>query len=195
MGEDKALFDPGFADLVMPFAANIEACDGVVGALKSLHQKKFKFKLLYPQIHKLIKNNIAFYYGCMLWAYYLTSFPPNTKILNNPFTSLTDEEIENYEITYDIEYLIQYLSKFENDSKYYLGKQKNIPNDWLAIAELYKEFLTLNNGFIKVKLTSDIILPNKFSVNIDTEHLKTLVIEAINEKEIETLLSLFNSDN
>lgn len=191
MQEIETPFDPGFAGLVHPFSDNISACNGIIGSLKSMHQKKFKFKILHPQMHKLIENNVAFYYGCLLWAYYLSNaFKDSHEISGNPFYEMNDKDLEEYGITYDVDYLINYLPKFENDTKYYLGKAVNIPEKWLTILNQYREFILLNNGFQKVKMTSDIKLPENLLPQLSTEEIKNAIYKSIESKTIEDLLNL-----
>lgn len=191
MDKDDAKFDPGFQNLVIPFTDNIEACNGVIGGLSSPHQRKFKFQILFPQIYKLIENNVAFYYGCLLWAYFLVNNFKNNpiEIKDNPFIDKHDE-IDMDEIAYNIDYLIKYIQKFENDTKYYLKKSANIDKKWAEILKLYKEFLMLNKGFKTTKLTSEIAIPNDFQINIEPDSIRKEIETAIDNRNIESLLKL-----
>lgn len=192
MQESDAVFDPGFAELVIPFEANISACNGVIGQLKSLHQKKFKFKILYPQMYKLIENNVAFYYGCLLWGYYLSNFYKNdpVEISGNPFLEISDEDFNNYDMTYDVDYLMNYLQKFENDTKYFLGKPANLPEGWNTILDHYKDFVVVNKSFRNVKMTSDLIINSNFKLELTLTELKAAINTSINTKSIENLLKI-----
>lgn len=192
MSESEAKFDPGFAELVVPFEPNISACNEVIGQIKSFHQKKFKFQMLYPQMLKLIENNVAFYFGCLLWAYYLLNNYKSdpTEITGNTFLDLDNKAFEEYDMAYDVNYLANYLPKFENDTKYFLGKQVEISQKWKMILEQYKEFVALNNGFRNVKMTSDIIIPANFVSQLSLNEIKTEINLAIKAKTIEYLLKL-----
>lgn len=192
MQESEALFDPGFAELAIAFEANMSACNGVIGQLKSPHQKKFKFQILYPQMYKLIENNVAFYYGCLLWGYYLANSHKNnpTKLTDNPFSELSEEDLKEYDMTYDIDYLINYLPKFENDTKYFLGKPANIPLNWKEILEQYREFVVLNNGFITVRLTSDILMPESLKVTMPVDDIKDFLCNTISSGKLEDILNI-----
>lgn len=192
MSENKVLFDPGFAPFVEQFSGNIKICNQIMSSLNSLHQKKFKFKVLYPQILKLIENNVAFYYGCLLWAFCIVKQNINSpvEILNNSFYGLNEEELENFDYSEEIDFIIEYLKTFERDSKYYLNKSADINVFWQEILNTYKEFLLLNKGFINVKNTNDVILPERLA-NIDYyDSLYGQIMDAIEAKHIESLLNI-----
>lgn len=192
MTDNKALFDPGFAPLVEHFSGNIDICNQIMSSVHSMHQKKFKYKSLYPQLMILIENNVSFYYGCLLWAFYIVNQYKDSpaEILNNSFYGINLEELENYDYNEEIDFLINYLKTIERDSKYYLGKSTNIPSFWLEILNIYKEFLALNKGFVNVKTTGDIHLPERL---VDVEFdplLNTAIQKCIEDNRIETLLNI-----
>lgn len=192
MSDNKVLFDPGFAPLVEHFSSNIEICNQILLSLNSLHQKKFKFKILCPQILNLIENNVAFYYGCLLWAFYIVNKnnTSSAEILNNPFSSISEKEIENLNYSQEIDFIISYFATFERDSKYYTGKSANIDKSWIEILNTYKEFLELNKGFVKVQSTDDIVLP-KSLLNMEFDlSLYDQIMDTINNKNIKNLLNI-----
>ena len=186
----KAQFDPGFAPYVEHFSQNIQICTQIFSSMSSVHQKKFKYKVLYPQIISLIKNNVAFYYGCLLWAFVLMNENKENplEIEGNSFLNMTDEDISKYDFLEEINFIIDYLPILDKDSKYYLGKSSNLPLFWKQILLLYKEFLELNNGFVKVSRTSDIKLPDAFLDIKYSETIKQKVEDSIRIGSIETLL-------
>ncbi len=188
----KVKFDPGFAPLVEHFSSNMELCSQILLSIKPLHQKKFKYKVLHQQIIQILKNNVAFYYGCLIWAFSLTQeFKESPmEIEGNAFLNLTDEEIDNYDFFEEIDFITNYLTLLEKDEKYYLGKSTPLPELWIKILNCYKEFVRLNNGFTKVSKTSDIKLPETFS-NIEYKaEYKNLVLNSIESKSIESLLNI-----
>ncbi len=183
-------FDPGFAQFVEHFSCNIETFSQILGATQSLHQKKFKYRTFYPQIMNLIKNNVAFYYGCLIWAFVLVKENENEslEIEGNSFLNLTQEEISNYDFNEEVQFLINYLTIVDKDSKYYLGKQTQIPEFWTQILTLYKEFLALNQGFVAVRKTNDIKLPEIFNnLKYDIEY-KNIVLNSIDNHCIDCIL-------
>lgn len=192
MSENKVLFDPGFAPLVEHFSGNISVCDQIMSSLNSLHQKKFKFKILYPQIMNLIENNVSFYYGCLLWAFCIVNQNKNApaEILNNSFLDMSEADLENYDYNQEIDFLIEYFKTFERDSKYYLGKSLTLPPMWIEIINIYKEFLVLNKGFVNVRTTEDIVLPEKFTGIAFKSSLCNEIQKAIDDKNIQNLLNI-----
>ena len=57
------------------------------------------------------------------------------------------------------------------------------------ILELYTKFLTLNDGFVNTKKTSDIKLPEEFEKLKIEDDIFSLINNAINDKSLETLLT------
>ena len=67
------LFDPGYSKYTLAFSQNIDAAYNVLFSIKSPHQRKFKFQLVYPQLLKLLEHTVSFYLGCLLWATFITN--------------------------------------------------------------------------------------------------------------------------
>ena len=157
----KALFDPGFAPLVYSFRESIEAIDMVMRAVKVPNQRKFKFKLLQKQIVSIVENSIAFYLGCLMWAKYLKEVMSENEILNNPFLgiNLDEKNITQEDFCAEINLLISYFDRYKRDTKFYLGKEFVFNEKWFKIAQCYKEFLVLNDSFVRTKYGFDLILP------------------------------------
>lgn len=190
--EEKVLFDPGFAPFVQNFSYNIESIYEILAQTSSVHQKKFKFKMMQKNISALVKNNTAFYLGCLLWAYYLsTSFENSPKeIADNSFYGLSSEKIKEYDFDEEINFIILYFDKYKKDTAYYIGKNDSFPDEWLKILKIYKEFLILNNSFINVKYTSDIQIPETFkNLKFDFD-IKDLINFSLENKNIENLLTV-----
>lgn len=152
------LFDPGYSKYTLPFSSNIDAAYNMLFTIKSPHQRKFKFQMLYPQLLKLLEHTVSFYLGCLLWASFISNnFADEPKdILENSYIGKTVKEDE---MLFEVNYAISYIEKLKKDCKYYLGKNCNIPEDWTKILSAYKEFLTLNEFLTTAKTTSDIKLP------------------------------------
>ena len=153
--EDEILFDPGYSGSVARVSGNIDYLYSAFSAIPSLKQKKFQFSILYPKFLKSIELNSAFYLGCMLWGVYLKSLK-NRKIVNNPcFGTEFDDEC-----FFEVDFLINFITGGLNrDAKYYLNKTYTPNPLYIKILENYKEFLSLNKGFIEVEKTDDILLP------------------------------------
>ena len=65
---DKPLFDPGFAFFVYPLADSLNALYQEFLVIKNPKTRKFKFQMYHKQIIEMVKNNVAFYIGCLMWA-------------------------------------------------------------------------------------------------------------------------------
>lgn len=187
-------FDPGIGDLVIDFNDFINDVYSRLMSMRTIHQKRTGFKLFDSKIKRIIKNNISFYLGCLLWAYYIVKENEKNpkQITGNIFLGLTEEEKENYDYMIQVNFLENYFESYERDSLYYTGKKTCIPENWKKILKLYSEFLTLNNGFIETKTTADIVLPEELNnKNFDFDIL-SYINKAISEKNLEILLNIDN---
>lgn len=169
------LFDPGYSKYTLPFASNIDAAYNMLFSIKSPHQRKFKFQMLYPQLLKLLEHTVAFYLGCLLWAAFISkNFKDSPKdILDNSYVGKT---VNEEEMLFEVNYAISYIEKLKKDCKYYLGKNCNIPENWSEIMAVYKEFLTGNNFLVNAKTTADIVLPEQIKEQSQEELNKILEI-------------------
>ena len=184
-------FDPGLGELTFDFNQYVNIVYSQMALLKQFNQKKAKFRLAVPKIKLYMKNCIAFYLGCLLWAYFINkSNIDNPKAIEgNDFLNMTKEQTEEYDFLNQINFMENYFDCYERDTQYYCGKKDNIPERWKNILLLYKEFITLNNGFIAAKSTSDILLPEKLNnINFDFD-INEVINKAINEKNLEIILN------
>lgn len=174
-------FDPGYSEHTYHFSENIESVYNVMASIKAPHQKKFQFKVFVPRIAEIFGNSVAFYLGCLLWASYINkNFAQNPKeILNNNFYA---QETDDEYIFSEVDFMLEYISKFEKDTKYYLGKPEKFPQNWERILTVYKSFLFLNSNFKDVKMTSDLKLPSEIK-EISKENLEIILkkIESVTE--------------
>ena len=183
-------FDPGMGELVVNFNEFVNEVYSQLMAFRTIHQKRARFKLYTAKIERYMKNNIAFYLGCLLWAYYIVN--ENSKapkeIVGNSFLNMPEEQRTDYDYLIQVNFMENYFEGFERDVLYYTGKKYEVPQSWKTILELYSEFLTLNDGFVNTKTTADIKLPEKLKkINIK-EDISKLIDVAISKKSLETLL-------
>ena len=152
------LFDPGYSKYTLPFSQNIDAAYNMILSIKAPYQRKFKFQMVYPQLLKLLEHTISFYLGCLLWATFISkNFKDNPKeILDNHYIG---QKIKEDEMLFEVNYAIGYIEKLKKDCKYYLGKTCNLPDDWMQIMQIYKEFLMVNEFLVEAKSSADIKLP------------------------------------
>ncbi len=154
--QQAVLFDPGYAQHTTILSINAEYIYANINQFKNFGQKKLKFKMLYPQILKMVDNNVGFCLGCLLWAVYIKSLG-DVKIEGNPCLGSEYNEAEAVE---EIDFSIEFFDKLKKDAKYYLSTDYQIAPVNIKIFEIYKEFLTLNESFINTKTTNDIKLPS-----------------------------------
>ena len=188
---DTVKFDPGMGELVVDFNEFINGVYSQLMSFRTIHQKRARFNLYVNKIEKAMENNIAFYYGCLLWAYYLVKENQNSPkdIVGNVFLNMTQEQKDEYDYLIQVNFMENYFESFERDVNYYTGQKKQVTDTWKKILELYTEFLTLNDGFVNTKKTSDIKLPEEFEKLKIEDDIFSLINNAINDKSLETLLT------
>ena len=185
-------FDPGMGELVLNFNEFINDVYSQLMTLRTVHQKRARFKLYTSKIERYMKNNISFYLGCLLWAYYIVkSNEKNSKeIVGNVFLHMSEEEKENYDYMIQVNFLENYFESYERDVLYYTGKKFEIPQQWKTILALYSEFLNLNSGFVNTKTTKDIKLPELLNNLKIKEDISFAINSAITNKSLDALLEL-----
>lgn len=189
---DEPLFDPGFAFFVYPLADSLNALYQEFLVIKNPKTRKFKFQMYHKQIIEMVKNNVAFYLGCLMWAKILKEDMPDMKIEENHFLNvdLEKENISQEDFCLEIDYLINYFEKYKKDCKFYLGKDMTLPESWKAITETYKNFLLLNKSFVKTEKTNDLVLPKILDDFLKTtnEENKELIKKALETQNLTILL-------
>ncbi len=157
---NSVLFDPGYAQHTTILSISAEYIYASINQFKNLGQKKMKFKMYYPQIKRMVDNNVGFCLGSLLWAVYIKSLG-DLQIEGNPCLGSTYDKDETVE---EADYSIEFFEKLKKDAKYYLGENYEINPLSIKILELYKEFITLNCGFTGTKTTADVKLPQGFKI-------------------------------
>ncbi len=182
-------FDPGIGELTVDFNSYVNEVYSQMMSFRTIHQKRARFKLYANKIEKYMKNNISFYAGCLLWAYYLynENIDSPKEIEGNSLLNLTDEQKDDYDYMLQVSFMQNYFESFERDMLYYTGKKYVIPENWKNILSLYSEFLELNNGFVDLHKTSEIKLPKKLEKMKFSFDINKLIEKAIKEKDLEML--------
>ena len=191
---DKVKFDPGIGNLVIDFNNFINDVYSQLMSFRTIHQKRARFKLYSNKIITNMKNNIAFYLGCLLWAYHIKNVNADNpkEIEGNIFLNLTEEEKNNYDYMIQVNFMENYFDSYERDFLYYTGQETKIPEEWKSILALYIEFLEKNKGFINTKTTEDIILPDLLSNKKISEDINTIIQDTIEKKDLNLLLNMAN---
>lgn len=176
-------FDPGFAPYVLAFRDTVEYLYMDINRFKNLSQRKMKFRQYYKKFIEMFNNNLGFYVGCLMWAAYIKT-QPEQEILNNSCLGAEYNEEENVS---DTQFMIKFLELLPKDVKYFLGENYEINPKDLKILELYKEFLTINKGFVESKLNTDILLPEGMKTE-GAEGFKDKIDEVLKGQDLSKLL-------
>lgn len=191
---DTVKFDPGIGDLTVDFNEFINNVYSQLMSFPQLNQKRTRFRLYANKITKYMKNNLAFYLGCLLWAYYIKKENENApkEIVGNVFLGLTEEQKEDYDYMIQVNFMENYFDNYERDFQYYTGKKELVSDLWKNILSLYGEFLELNKGFVATKTTKDLVLPEKLANKKFDFDILEKINEAIEKKDLEILLNIDN---
>lgn len=176
-------FDPGFAPYILAFRGTVEYLYMDINRFKNLSQRKMKFRQYYKKFLELFNNNLGFYVGCLMWAAYIKT-QPEQDILNNNCLGGEYNEEENVS---DVDFMIKFLELLPKDMKYFLGMDYEINPEDLKILEMYKEFLTINKGFVNSKKNTDILLPSGMKTD-GAENFKDKIDEVLKTEDLSKLL-------
>lgn len=176
-------FDPGFAPYILAFRGTVEYLYMDINRFKNLSQRKMKFRQYYKKFLELFNNNLGFYVGCLMWAAYIKT-QPEQDILNNNCLGGEYNEEENVS---DVDFMIKFHELLPKDMKYFLGMDYEINPEDLKILEMYKEFLTINKGFVNSKKNTDILLPSGMKTD-GAENFKDRIDEVLKTEDLSKLL-------
>lgn len=152
---DNVQFDPGFIQHMSAFEPNIEYVYSSLNSCRNFNQKKMQFKMFYPKIQSLLKNYLGFYLGCILWAVYIKSLGEKPITGNLCYGG----EFSENETLEEVDFIKAYIEQLKKDAKYYLNQDFSIDEESLKVLDVYREFLKVNEGFVKVQTTTDVKLP------------------------------------
>lgn len=186
----SVLFDPGYAQHTTILSISAEYIYEGINKFKNFGQQKMKFKMMYPQILRMVDNNVGFCLGSLLWATYIKSLG-DVNIEHNPCIGGTYDETETIE---EVDYSIEFFDRLKKNVKHYLGKDYEINPEHIKVLELYKDFLKLNLGFVNTKTTNDILLPEGFkSLNEeDAQKVHAKIEEVISSGNLLDLFEVFS---
>lgn len=176
-------FDPGFGPYILAFRDTVEYLYMDINRFKNLSQRKMKFRQYYKKLLELFDNNLGFYSGCLMWAAYIKT-QPEQDILNNHCLGGEYNEKEN---TSEIDFMIKFLELLPKDTKFFLGVNYEINPLDMRLLEMYKEFLTINKGFVNSKKNTDILLPTGMQTE-GAETFKDKIDEILKSKNLSKLL-------
>ena len=182
------LFDPGYSQHLVSLIFSLEDMYGDINKFKNLGQKKFRFKQYYSGIVKLLRQNTAFYLGCLLWATYLAN-QEEGDIANN---YCLGKEYDEAQSLIELDFLIKFSQTFSKDTKYYMGIDYKFPEEDEALLGTYREFAVLNEGFVNIKSTSDLKLPDslKKPSKEELETIKTTIEKVVSTGNFDLLFDI-----
>lgn len=183
-------FDPGYGETTQDLWSIAYTVEQDLISMPQLPRKTRYYNACFPKLYKALLNNIAFYKGCMAWAFYIMNTCPDETISDNPFSDLTEEEKSEYAPCDGIDFLLEYISKFESDVKYYRVKNAQIPQNTKEMLKTYREFIAINEGFINTKKVSDLKTVDNMTFSASCEEIKKIIDKAVSEKDLSFLLSL-----
>ena len=184
-------FDPGYAPLVINSIGQVGYIYYMFNAVPNVKIKKQNFLAVSIKIEKFLRENIAFYLGCLLWASYIKQFN-NYEITGN---KLLDQPCSEEEYTGEINFLIDLIeNKYPRDYKYFKNKNYVSDEKYLPILKAYKEFLILNNGFVNCSNTNQVILPSCVKTLDSTQYNQIFneIQNALNSKKLESLFDSYS---
>jgi len=187
---ETAAFDPGIGALCTDFNTFINEVYSKLMDFHSISQKRAAFRLFDRKIYNALENNIAFFYGCLLWAYYLKKEKPDADITGNVFLNMTHKEAEEYDYLMPVSFIENYFDSYERDTHYYTGKKTLIPDEWKRILSLYTEFLELNKGFVNTKNVKDLSIPSGLKFAAAPDKIKGAVNEALDSRNLSCLMNI-----
>lgn len=191
---EKALFDPGYSKHISSFVYFNEQANLMIKALKTPQQRSFKFRQLLPQILSVLKKEVGFYQGCLLWAFYIkNNFSSSPKeIEGNSFYGRSVEELNKYDYLAEVNYIIDFIEKYPKTLSYYGIKAEEIDKQYKKTAEIYKEFLILNESFINTKTTNDVKIPENFKISaaMDLLKIKAVIDSTVTDGNFERLFEI-----
>ena len=167
-------FDPGFAPYILAFQGTVNYLYMDINKFKNFSQKKTKFRQYYKKILEVFNNNIGFYIGCLMWAAYIKTQPEQGIINNHCFGGKYNEE----ENTVETDYMINFVQLFPKDMKYFMSTSFEFDEKINKILYAYKEFLTINKGFVNSVTNTDILLPEGIKTE-KAESFKEIIDEVL----------------
>ena len=176
-------FDPGFSPYIMAFQGTVEYLYSDINRFKNFSQKKMKFMQYYKKILEIFNNNLGFYVGCLMWAAYIKTQPEQKILSNHCFGAEYNEEAN----ISDTRFMLQFTELFPKDMKYFLAQNYSFDEKQIKLLEIYKEFLTINKGFVASEKNTDIQLPASVKTE-NAEAYKAQIEEVLKTEDLSKLL-------
>lgn len=187
---DTVAFDPGMGKLATDLYNEVYIIENDMANMPQLSRKIRYYRVTYKKIVKAMLNNLAFYRGCLAWAYYIKNSHKDAILSQNPFISLSEEQKAQYAPTEVVEFFQEYIAKFKSDLKYFNVKDNSLPANTEEILSQYREFVAMNEGFMNAHTVADIKLPENLTFTASQEEIKTKIDNAVKSEDLSELLTL-----
>ena len=181
-------FDPGFVPHISAILPNIEYTYSNLEKYRNFGQKKNQFKMIFPKLEELINNYIGFYAGCILWAQAIKT------LKDKPVTGnyCCGGEYDENETLQEVRFLKEYLKLLPKDVKYYIGKDYSVNPEYSKILDMYEDFLKVNEGFIKLEKTDDVIIPDSVKPLVDVQKVFDKIEEVVESGKLTELIGFLS---
>ena len=87
----------------------------------------------------------------------------------------------------------QIFEQLKKDAKYYLGMTYEIKPEYEKILTVYKDFITMNKGFVNTKTTDDLVLPENLKKLENPEKVNEGIQNVVKTGELKSLLELYGT--
>ena len=99
-------------------------------------------------------------------------------------------EYNEDETLQEVRFLREYFKVLPKDVKYYMGKDYTINPVFDKILDEYEDFLRVNQGFIKVEKTDDVIIPESVKPLNDVQKVFDKIEEVTENGKLPELVDL-----
>ena len=97
------------------------------------------------------------------------------------------KEYNEEENVSEVDFMLEFPQLFKKDMKYFMGQNFEFNPQLISLLETYKEFLTLNKGFVETKTNTDVVLPKAVKTE-QAEEYKTMIDKVLETKDLSKLL-------
>lgn len=191
-------FDPGFSGFYPVFIHGLIPQADLILKLKARNQIKFQLQLLERKLVDPYKIVRAIYYGCVVYGSIIASkYNKNPAIVDgNPFKNIDPAKQINTDLTVEVNNLLSLYKKVNSGVQFHLNKKSSLPEDFEDYANLYIEFININDQFKNLETTAQIVLPEQTQHFKDYKpqklgQLEKKVFEIIESKNLEGIFNIY----
>lgn len=183
-------FDPGFAKFYPPMDENLLDQLNSILSLKGINQRKFQLQVLENNLIKPISTITAIYCACVMYGSIIATKykDPAATITDNHILLIPEEDRKNLDLSLETKYIIEVYQKLNKSVEFLFKRKSKLPTNLEDYANLYIEFILLNNHFKELKSTDQLKLPEK------KHYLQGYSLEKLSQME-QTMLEIAKKGN